>query len=147
MKYFAAMCVVAENFKPDCGLAGLEFNECFFRCRVLDHNWTYPDDISDSLHFPSGSYLSGLPGQLKICDPRQCWNVGHMVVVDEEIPVVECLFKKLTLESGLIAVNHGMHARCWRHGTADRGSLRRPVPLVRKGIGRQRDSLSPALGL
>ena len=69
------------------------------------------------------------------------------MVVDEEVPLVECLFEELAFEGRFIGVDHRVHARRRLKCAAYRGLIADPVALAGEGVGWQRDSLSRAVGL
>src|SRR4029077_7533864 len=109
---------------------------------VLDGYWAYPDDIFDFLNFSASSNFTGFSRKLKISDARQGRDVCDVVIIDKEVPIMKCLLEKLAFEGRFIGIDHWMDDRRWPQRRTRRRFLSCPVPLVRKGIGWQRDLLA-----
>src|SRR6478672_912915 len=142
MQYFVASFVMAEYFKSNRGLRGLQFNEDLHGCRVSHCDRAQPNNISNLLNSPAGGDLPGLARQFKIGHTRQRGNVCYVMIVDEEVSRVKCLFEKLALEGRFIGIDKRMQACGGLQRMADRGPRQHPVPLVGERICWQRNSFS-----
>src|SRR5262245_17110104 len=138
MKRFDACFVVAEDFKPNRGLVGLEFNEDLFGYRVLDRNRAYPENIADFRRLHAGGEFPGFPRQFEISDAGQRRDLRYAVVMDEKVPLVKRLFEELSLEGRFIGIDQRMDARAGARrrapNKANRGFITGPVSLVGEGI-------------
>src|ERR1041384_7035429 len=142
MQYFVASFVMAEYFKSNRGLSGLQFNKDLHRCRVSHGDRAQPNNISNLLNSPASCDLPGLARQFKIGHTRQRGNVCYVMVVDEKVPRVKCLFEKLALEGRFIGIDKRMQACGGLQRMVDRRPRQRPVALVGERICWQRNPFS-----
>src|ERR1700723_2492171 len=137
---------MTDNFELNRVTAGLQFDEHFLGSGVLNCNRTHPENISDLSDWPAGGDFSGLPCELQVGNAGQRRYFRHVVVVNEKVPLMKGFLEELPLERRFIGIDQGVHTCRWPEGVVYCRFLANPMPLVREGIGRQRDPFSRSIG-